>query len=51
MRILVPYTYLEGRDERKGLTNTSRCHPKGKNPGISKKSIHVNHKDTELKHE
>lgn len=28
MRILVPYTYLEGRDERKGLT--SRCHPKGK---------------------
>lgn len=30
MRILVPYTYLEGKDERKGLTNTSRCHPKGK---------------------
>lgn len=50
MRILVPYTYLEGRDERKGLTNTSRCHPKGKKTWDIQE-INVNHKETELKHE
>lgn len=51
MRILVPYTYLDGRDERKGLTNTVDAIQKEKKPGISKKSINVNHKETELKHE